>query len=316
MKHVLLYYKFVDLQHPENIVRRHKEVCKALQLKGRILISKDGINGTVGGSKEAIKMYKDYMNQHQFFKDIDFKESTSEFNPFPRLSVKEREELVTTEVRDEINICNRAQHIKPKTLHKWLEKDQDDLVLLDMRNDYEWEIGRFKDAVRPPMKYFRDLKESMEFYEQYKGKKIVMFCTGGIRCEPASAWFIENGFDPNNLYQLEGGIMKYVDKYGSDGFYVGKCFVFDDRMAITVDDNVLSDCDLCGQECDVYRNCKNRKCNKLFIGCESCMREMKNTCSDECCEYIQDPENQRPPAPNHVEEKHRNKGVMKKEASS
>ncbi|PSO45562.1 MAG: hypothetical protein BRC22_00785 [Parcubacteria group bacterium QH_9_35_7] len=223
MKKVLLYYKFVEIEDPKQLAQQHKEVCTALQLKGRILISENGINGTVGGDPELIEKYKEYANQHELLEGIDFKESKSASNPFSDLSVKYRGELVTTDAKDEFQLCQRVQHIKPKTLHLWMQQEQEDLVLLDMRNDYEWRIGRFKDAIRPPMKYFRDLKDNLDFYEQFKGKKIVLFCTGGIRCEPASALLVENGFDPDNLYQLEGGIMKYVDRYGSDGFYIGDC---------------------------------------------------------------------------------------------
>ncbi|MFB6226252.1 MAG: rhodanese-related sulfurtransferase [Candidatus Paceibacteria bacterium] len=308
MNKVLLFYKYVDIEDPQQVTERHKEVCKALQLKGRILISDNGINGTVGADPDLVDKYKEYIEQHKLFEGTDFKESESRKTPFSDLSVKVKDELVTTDADEDYNICDRAQHIKPKTLHLWMQQEQDNLVLLDMRNDYEWRIGRFKGAVRPPMKYFRDLKDNLDFYEQFKDNKIVLFCTGGIRCEPASAMLIEHGFDPDNLYQLEGGIMKYVDKYGSDGFYIGDCFVFDDRVSIEVDDNVLAKCDICGGECNQYRNCANKKCNKLFIGCSDCMEELENSCSEGCYEFIQNPDNKRPEASNH-HPIHRNKGV-------
>jgi UPF0176 protein len=282
MYKVLLYYNFTDIDDPQVVVERHKEVCKALQLKGRILVNKQGINGTVGGVPEMIERYQEYMSGHKLFSETDFKESEAEANPFPRLEVKQRFELVTTEAKEDVDLCQRAQHIKPKTLHLWLQQKPDEVTLLDMRNDYEWRIGRFKGAVRPPMKYFRDLKDNIEFYEQFKGGKIVLFCTGGIRCEPASALLVEHGFDPENLYQLEGGIMKYVEKYGSDGFYIGDCFVFDDRVSLEVDGQVLSECDVCGSECKTYRDCENDRCNKLFIGCSECMEKLNNTCSQNC----------------------------------
>lgn len=309
MYKVLLYYNFTHLEDPREVVANHTEVCKALQLKGRILINEQGVNGTVGGKPHMIEKYKEYMDKHEQFAGTDFKISQANNNPFPKLSVKQRKELVTTEAKSDIDLCQRVQHIKPKTLHLWLQQEQDNLTLLDMRNDYEWRIGRLKDAVRPPMKYFRDLKDHIGFYEQFKGDKIVLFCTGGIRCEPASALLVEHGFDPDNLYQLEGGIMKYVDKYGSDGFYIGDCFVFDDRVSIEVDGEVLSECDICGEESKQYRNCRNKYCNKLFIGCDSCMHEMDNTCSKKCSRYIQNSDNKRPKSPNHLEINHRNKGI-------
>ena len=143
------------------------------------------------------------------------------------------------------------------------------MVILDMRNDYEWEIGRFVGAVRPPMRFFRELKDHMDFYDQFKDKKIVMFCTGGIRCEPASAQFIARGFDPKNIYQLEGGIVKYAEKYGNEGFYEGKCYVFDERIAVPVNTSetavVVGKCHHCQATEDTYRNCANKFCNLHFV---------------------------------------------------
>lgn len=307
MYHVLLYYKITKVPYPESEIKKHKEVCKALQLTGRILIGKDGINGTVGGSKASVDMYRTYMNDHKVFKDIDFKESTSEMPPFPRMSVKVRDEIITTEARDDFDLCRRGNHVSRDTFHEWL-RDGEDMVILDMRNDYEWEIGRFVNSVRPPMKYFRDLKDSMDFYEQFKGKKIVMFCTGGIRCEPASAYFIEKGFDPKQIFQLEGGIVKYAEKYGNDGFYEGKCFVFDERIAVPVNTSetakVLGNCIHCNANDDTYRNCAHKFCNKLFLACGACNEKFANTCSVECQNIISDAGQMRPPR---MKVLHRNK---------
>lgn len=289
-------------------MKMHKQVCKALGLRGRILIGKDGINGTVGGSKNVTELYTAYMDQHRLFKQIDFKESTAEENPFPKLSVKARDEIITTEEREEFDLCRRGKHIDRDTFHEWL-KNKEDMVILDMRNDYEWEIGRFVGSVRPPMKYFRDLKDHFDFYEQFKDKKIVMFCTGGIRCEPASAQFLSRGFDPNNIYQLEGGIVKYAEKYGSDGYYEGKCFVFDDRIAIPVDTSedapVIGNCAHCRVSDDTYRNCLNRHCNKLYLACDACNEATENTCSHACLAIISEPGNSR--SPRRKVELHRNK---------
>ena len=288
----------IKVPSPKKEVVLQREACKALGLKGRVLIGKDGLNGTVAGSKEAIEMYKIYMNNHRLFADVDFKESTAQENPFPKLSVKARTEIITTDEREHFNMNKNGKHIDRDTFHEWL-KNEEDMVLLDMRNDYEWEIGRFKNAVKPPMKYFRDLKDNMDSYEQYKDKKIVMFCTGGIRCEPASAQFIARGFDPENLYQLEGGIVKYAEKYGDDGYYEGKCFVFDDRIAIPIDTTenaiVLGNCRHCDANVDTYRNCLNRHCNLLYIACEDCNEKTENTCGAECQEIIHKPGNHRSP---------------------
>lgn len=310
MYKVLLYYKITKVQHPEAEVKLHKEICRALALTGRILISEDGINGTVGGSPESIRLYREYMNGHHTFKKIDFKESDSEIAPFPKMQIKLRDEIITTEVKDKIDWTLRGKYVDRDTFHKWLEKGEE-MILLDLRNDYEWEIGRFVGSVKPPMKYFRDLKDCMDFYDQFKGKKIVMFCTGGIRCEPASALFVKYGFDRKNVYHLEGGIVKYAEKYGNDGFYEGKCFVFDERIAVAVntspDAKVVGNCLHCNLNIDIYRNCANKYCNKLFIACDGCNEKMTNTCCTACIEAVQNPDNLRPPHTNDVHSLHRNK---------
>jgi len=300
MYHVLLYYKLCKVQNPEREVLIQKEVCKALGLTGRILIADYGINGTVGGSKEAIAQYRAYMDQTRPWRDIDWKESTSEVTPFPRLRVRVRDEIITTGAKEMVTgACARARHVSRDTFHEGLKKGED-MVILDMRNDYEWEIGRFVNSVRPPMKFFRELKDHIEWYkENFIGKKVVTFCTGGIRCEPATAYLLQNGFDSNNLYQLEGGIVKYAEKYGNDGFYEGKCFVFDDRIAVPVNTSdtavIVGSCKHCNTKSDTYRNCANKACNALFLACDVCNTALNNTCTEVCKGIIaENKENIRP----------------------
>lgn len=298
MYHVLLYYKLVPLKHAKKEVEYQREVCTALGLKGRILIGKDGINGTVGGSKESIKLYKAYMDQHGKFKNIDWKESTSEVDPFPKLRVRFRPEIITTDDRNNFNLAARAKHVDRDTFHQWLVNGED-LVLLDMRNDYEWQIGRFVGAVCPPMHNFYELKHHLDWYkEKFNGKKIVTYCTGGIRCEPATAMLLAHGFDADNIYQLDGGIVKYAEKYGNEGFYEGKCYVFDERIAVPVNTSetavIVGKCHHCSATEDTYRNCANKFCNLHFVACDSCNDEHRNTCSKECEEKICEPANVRP----------------------
>ena len=149
---------------------------------------------------------------------MDFKYDEVLEIPFPKLRIRSREEIVTTGVLEKIDITKRAAYIDADTLHQWYQTGED-FVVLDMRNDYEWEIGRFKNAVRPPMKYFRDLDENLDFYKQYKDKKVVTFCTGGIRCEFATPQLLNIGFKPENVYQLQGGVIKYAQKYGDSGYF-------------------------------------------------------------------------------------------------
>lgn len=281
MYHVLLYYKIKRLKDPHTEVTRQKAVCEALQLKGRILINEDGINGTVGGSEESIRLYREYMDNHKHFRDIDFKEHTADFNPFPRMQVRYRDEIITTGVRDKIDLGKRGTHISRDTFHKWLENNED-MIIIDMRNDYEWEVGHFEGAVKPEMKHFRDLKDTMDIYKDYKDKKVVMYCTGGIRCEPASAYFISQGFDPENVYQLHGGIVKYAEKYGEDGFFKGTCYVFDDRGDVKVGKETIGACVLCEKPYDKHINCAYPQCHQLVLVCEDCQQKHKHTCSEEC----------------------------------
>jgi len=309
MYQTLLYYKIVPIKHPESVIKRHREVCKALQLKGRILISRDGINGNIGGTPESIRMYREYMDKDETFRKIDFKQHDSETMPFPRLMVKARKELITTEALDDVDWSNRGKYVDRDTFHQWL-KSGEEMVIIDMRNDYEWAIGHFKNAVKPPVKYFREIKDTIDYYEQFKDKKIVMYCTGGIRCEPATALFVKYGFDKKNVYHLQGGIVKYAEKYGNEGFFEGKCFTFDDRMAIEINTSnsavVLGNCEICEKSCDEYRNCLNKHCNKLFIGCDECMEKTENTCKQACQDIIKDAENMRSPRAN-MKVLHRNK---------
>jgi len=316
METVILYYKFTPIADPQTEVERQRVLAREHGLTGRVLIAPDGINGTLSGSAEGITAYIDYCNQHDELADIDFKQSLSPIKAFPNLQIKKRAETVTLGVPGVTLACSRARHLDRDTFHQWLVAG-DDMLIIDMRNDYEWEIGRFINSLRPPMKYFRDLKNHADFYRtaiieaKEHGKKIIMFCTGGIRCEVASAFLAYCGLASEDTYQLEGGIVKYAEKYGDQGYFEGKCFIFDERLAVEIDKTpnakIVGNCLLCNQSADTYRNCANRFCNKLFIACDNCAIEFGNTCSAECREIIKDPTAMRPPHGNDVRMTHRNK---------
>lgn len=297
MYQIILYYKITPIANPKHEEREQRRLCQSLELKGRVLISPDGINGTLGGTPDSIAKYVQYCNNHAELAGIDFKFDMVDQVPFKKLQMRTRKEIVTTGSREKFDINKRSQHVDIDTFHQWM-KDGEDMVILDLRNDYEWEIGRFKNSIRPPMKYFRDLDENLKFYEQYKDKKVVTFCTGGIRCEFATPQLVNIGFNPENLYQLDGGVIKYGEKYGNEGFFEGKCFVFDDRIAIDIDKSenavVVGRCAICGISNDVYRNCSNALCNKLFLACEACWEKLEHTCSEYCQEVIKDPSKIRP----------------------
>lgn len=290
MYKVLLYYKLkkVTTEYAKQFVLEHREVCRALQLKGRILVNEYGMNGTVGGSEESIKLFMQYMDKHPKYKGIDWKMSDSEMEPFPRMKVRYRNEIITSGAKAIVENFTGAKHVNRDTFHKWLV-DGEDMIIIDMRNDYEWEVGRFKNAIRPPVRYFREIKENMDYYEKFKDHKVVMYCTGGIRCEPATAYFIHMGYDPKNIFQLEGGIVKYAEKYGNEGYFEGKCFVFDNRLLVDINTSktaeVVGKCYVCESPSESFINCANLDCNKLMIECNDCQEKLDSCCSEACKTY-------------------------------
>lgn len=275
---VLLYYKYIDVGQPEKERQAQLNICRQLGLKGRILIGSEGINGTVAGTKEATDQYISYMNGHESFRDIDFKVDQTDIDSFPRLRVKTRPEIVALNSNDEVTADKGAVKLSPEEFHKMVSEEN--VILFDARNNFESAIGKFRNAVTPDIEHFRELPKALDEYEDLKDKKIVTYCTGGIRCEKASALMKQKGF--KDVYQLEGGIIKYGQQY-PDGYFQGKCFVFDERMSVAFTDNpqVLGSCIHCEEATDSYLNCGDPNCNKLILVCDSCQAKT-HFCSKEC----------------------------------
>src|SRR3989344_5246984 len=276
---VSAFYKYVRIENPVEFHKEHLEYCLSIGLKGRILVGEEGINGSVYGNKHIVEKYKSELRKNPLFADIEFKENITDKPAFRKMFVRVRKEIVYSALNVDLN--NTAKFIEPSKLKEWLDNNED-LVLVDMRNDYEHKIGRFMNAVTLDMKNFRDLPKSMNEIEDLKDKKIVTYCTGGIRCEKASAFLKENGF--NDVYQIKGGILKFGEEF-PDTYWEGKCFVFDDRIAIEInknDKNKLTQCQWCGNGCDDYLNCHNLDCDKLFTCCEECREEYNKSCCEEC----------------------------------
>lgn len=277
MEKIILYYKFVPITDPEMTRLWQFELCSRLGLKGRIIISRHGINGTLGGDLKSLRAYKSAMNKTVVFKGIQYKWSDGKADDFPRLSVRVRDEIVTFSAADEIvvgekGIENGGQHLKPEQVHKLVEERGDDVIFFDGRNKYEAKIGKFKDAVVPDVGNTRDFIKEIEKpkYEKLKDKPIVTYCTGGIRCEVLSALMKNRGF--KEVYQIEGGIVKYGEKYGDDGLWEGKLHIFDNRMVKSFSGNAkdIGDCVHCQGKTSNYVNCANKQCNKLVLVCEAC----------------------------------------------
>lgn len=275
---VLLYYKFCQVISPDFEVRIHKALLAGLGITGRILIGAEGINGTLAGSRDSVETYIDYMNNHPIFGGIVFKESIATSTPFKKLIVKKRNEIVTLGCSVDLN--NRGIYISPEELHSMYERGED-FVIVDMRNNYEYNVGRFQNAIQPDTKVFKELPDKIKSLSQYKGSKVITYCTGGIRCEKASALLVEAGFA--NVYQLEGGIVKYLEQFPG-GYFEGKNFVFDERMITNIDtpsgQKILASCEYCQNSCDNYIDCARLECHRLFICCADCAKKYEGRCPD------------------------------------
>jgi UPF0176 protein len=279
MQKVILYYKFVPVCDPDMTMRWQRELCNRLGLKGRIIISEHGINGTLGGDIKSLRQYKAEMNRSVVFKGITYKWSDGIGDEFPRLSVKVKPELVAFDRPDEIEVDEKGvkgggKHLKPEQVHKLVE-ERDDVVFFDGRNAYEAAVGRFKDAVVPDTKTTRDFIKELESdkYDDIKDKPVVTYCTGGIRCEVLSVLMKNRGF--KEVYQIDGGIVKYGEKYGDEGLWEGSLHIFDDRMSHKFSDKaaVLGTCVLCSVKTDNYENCADISCNRLVLMCDGCKHE-------------------------------------------
>lgn len=278
MQKILLYYRFAPLSDPEAVKLWQKALCLQLNLKGRILVSKHGLNGTVGGEMDDLKAYIKETKTYEAFKDIVFKWSDGARDDFPRLSVRTRRELVGFQNSedefdvDENGVIGGGTHLKPKQVHELVEKYGDDVVFFDGRNAHEAKIGKFKNAVVPNTNTSRDFIAELESdkYDDIKDKKVVTYCTGGIRCEVISSMMKKRGF--KDVYQIDGGIVKYGESYGDDGLWEGSLRVFDNRMTVNFSDHTatIGECTHCSGKTSNFENCAHMECNDLVLICEGC----------------------------------------------
>lgn len=276
MEKIILYYKFVPIADPETAMFWQRTLCESLGLKGRILISPHGINGTLGGDLQALKNYVKQMNLHPKFKGITYKWSDGGAEHFPKLKVKVKPEIVAFDAADELvvddnGLVGGGKHLKPAALHKLMAERGDEVIFYDGRNMYEAQIGRFKNTIVPNVATSRDFIKDIEEGEisKYKDRPIVTYCTGGIRCEILSVLMRHRGY--KEVYQLDGGIVKYGEKYGDDGYWEGKLFVFDDRMKMGFSDKAqdIAHCEQCGKKTSNLVNSTNVR-RKLHVLCEDC----------------------------------------------
>jgi UPF0176 protein len=288
MHEIILYYKYVPLDEPEKLVTSQRSLCERLGLKGRILIAKEGINGTVEGTKEAIAEYLSLLLSDPRFADTNIKRSTGNGASFPKLKVKLRDEIVSAHLGlDDVKPWEMtAKHLPADELNQWIESGKE-FTIVDMRNDYEYKIGRFEGSIDPGMKNFRDLPNIIPKIAHLKDKPLLAVCTGGVRCEKASGYLLKQGF--KDVYQLENGIVTYMEKYPNKAFK-GKLYVFDDRIAIDFDiegsHEVVGRCDICESKTEHYVNCQNKECNAHFLVCQSCEERQGVFCGQKCRERL------------------------------
>lgn len=278
---VLLYYHFTNIEDPKTFAKVHKAFCNDLGIKGRIYISNEGINGTIGGTPTQTEAYKAYIKQQPGFAEIEFKEDPCDYVPFAKLVCKTRKEIVALHVDEELNPAEGGNRLQPEEWRKVLESDEDH-VILDVRNNYEYEIGHFEGALKIDEENFYDFKHWLDRFEWPKEKKVLMYCTGGIRCEKFSVLMKKKGWEDVN--QLHGGIINYGHKENGK-YWNGKCFVFDDRLVVPINpENTepLSKCEITGEPADTYLNCANMDCNKLFICSVEGAKKYDGCCSEDC----------------------------------
>ncbi len=273
---ILLFYKYVHIDDPAAVMAWQRELCEKYGFKGRLIVAHEGINFTLEGKKEDTESYIKELETDPRFLNIHFKRSMGTGDAFPKLSVKVRKEIVSLN----LGVCDvdpnqvTGIHLKPAELHQWIA-DKKEFYIVDMRNAYEHNVGHFEGSICPPMDNFRDMPKFLESIAHLKNKTVLTVCTGGVRCEKASGYLLTQDF--TDVYQLDGGIVSYMEQYPNEDFK-GKLYVFDRRitMGFYTDDpkhEVIGRCEGCKDASEHYVNCDIKGCHRHFILCESCIEE-------------------------------------------
>ena len=278
---IALYYHFAPIEDPQAVALWQKELCKRLELTGRIIIAPQGINGTVGGNIKAVKEYIKSTRNYPAFQGLEVKWSEGSDADFPRLSVKVKPELVAFDRPEEIQVrhgnqvLGTAKHLSPQEVNELVaecEAQGNPVTFFDGRNAFEAQIGKFKNAVVPDTTTTRDFIAELESgkYDHLKDQPVITYCTGGIRCEALTVLMANRGFQ--ELYQIDGGIVRYGETFGDQGLWEGSLYVFDDRMRMNFSDNpkVIGSCQLCATPCAELRNCTAAGCKTLAVICQTC----------------------------------------------
>jgi UPF0176 protein len=283
MEHqVLLFYKYVTVENPQELRDWMFVRATELGLTGRVLVAEEGLNGTLEGSLENTRVFASELLADARFDDMNIKTSVGDGTTFKKLSVKVRNEIVGTQF-DPKTVDPRiatGKHLSPEELRTWYENEKD-FVVVDMRNEYEYQSGHFKDSVNPGLRNSRDLPEAVAKLEGIKDKTVLTVCTGGVRCEKMSAFLLAQGF--KDVYQLENGIHSYMEKYpGQD--YLGTLYTFDQRVTMDFggDRQIIGECRICSAKTERYVNCANDVCHLHFIACDACQKTGNLLCTPGC----------------------------------
>jgi len=287
----LSFYKYYHIEDPEQFRDELYRALESVGVYGRIYVAKEGLNGQISVPEAGFESFRETLFNISWLKGIRLNMAIEDDGKsFYKLKIKVRHKIVADGLNDEtFDVTNKGKHLDAVSFNQLT--DQEDTVIIDMRNHYESEVGHFKDALLPDSETFRKaLPEVEEMLQEHKDKHIVMYCTGGIRCEKASAYFKHRGFE--NVYQLDGGIIEYarqVKELGLENKFLGKNFVFDERMGERIGDEIIARCHQCGVPCDTHVNCANDACHLLFIQCPDCAEKYNHCCSTKCSDFIQLP---------------------------
>ncbi len=280
---VLAFYCLTKLEDPRLEVSKHQEFFSTRDLKSRIYISEEGINGQMSAHEDHAEEYMDWLRSDPRFASVSFKIHLAPEHAFPKTTIKYRRQLVAVDCP--VDLDQRGEHVNPTVWDKMLEEKDEDTLILDVRNEYEWEVGHFEGAELPPLDTFRQFPlyaQELKDQRDPKKTKVMMYCTGGIRCEYYSAIMKQEGFD--QVYQLDGGVIQYGLDEGQ-GSWRGKLFVFDDRLVVPISDEAaptISTCIHCQKSSDIYYNCANMDCNDLFTSCPECVKKLNGCCCGDC----------------------------------
>ncbi|MCY0904012.1 rhodanese-related sulfurtransferase [Arthrobacter sp. H14-L1] len=290
LNRIVLFYAFTPIADPAAVRLWQRALCEKLGLRGRILISPDGINATVGGDIKAVKAYLKTTREYAGFTDIDVKWSDGSAEDFPRLSVKVRDEIVSFgapgELKvDQSGVVGGGTHLLPQELHDLVEEKGEDVVFFDGRNAFEAQIGKFKNAVVPDVSTTHDFIKELDSgkYDALKDKPVVTYCTGGIRCEVLSSLMVSRGF--NEVYQLDGGIVRYGETFKDEGLWDGSLYVFDKRMHLEFSEKsaTIGACVRCAAPTSKFENCSNPSCRNLALYCAACAEDQSTLLCPQGC---------------------------------